>query len=181
MTTSHLDPLRATIHQTQVSLVPSPWEIAGKFVVVGLLDVGFDRDSELLLVSSSSGLGVIDCVTGQKVARDNSETLFTDRYLECQGIGPLEGKTIRMAGIYGGSLPLTATDGWTVETVCLQWPDHHLLLLEPGSWLHGARYDRPWFFYKLAIESELRAFGFSYTGLTLVIATSGSVVIYRRR
>ena len=120
MTTSHLDPLRATIHQTQVSLVPSPWEIAGKFVVVGLLDVGFDRDSELLLVSSSSGLGVIDCVTGQKVARDNSETLFTDRYLECQGIGPLEGKTIRMAGIYGGSLPRTATDGWTVETVCLQ-------------------------------------------------------------
>ncbi len=181
MSTSHLDPLRATIHQTQVSLPPAPWEIAAQFVVAGLLDVGFDRDSELLLVSSSSGLSVIDCVTGQKVARDYSEKPLTDWYLECRGIGPLEGRTIRMAGIYGGGLPLTALDGWTVETVCLQWPHRHLLLLEPGSWLHGARYNRPWTFHKLAIESELRAFGFSYTGLTLVIATSGEVVIYRRR
>lgn len=180
MTTSHLDPLREVINQCRPSRPPSPWEIAGEFTVASLYDVGFDHESELLLVSSSSGLGLFDCVTGQKIARDMSEGPLTDRFLECKGIGALENKTIRMAGIFGGSLPSTTPDGWTVETVTLKWPEHHLLLLEPGSWLHGAECNQPSGFYKLAIETELRAFGFSYSGLTLVVATSADVVIYRR-
>lgn len=180
MPTSHLNPLRAIINQCQTSQPPSPWELAGEYTVAGLYDVGFDRDSELLLVSSSSGLGLFDCETGEKIARDASDRALTDRFLECKGIGALENKTIRMAGIYGGSLPSTTPDGWTIETVTLKWPEHHLLLLKPGSWLHGAECNRPSSFHKLAIESEVRAFGFSYSGQTLVIATSGEVVIYRR-
>jgi len=180
VTTSHLDSLRATIRQCQPSLPPSPWEIAGEFTVASLFDVGFDRDSELLLVSSSSGLGLFDCETGQKIARHTSERPLTDRFLECKGIGALEGKTLQMAGILGGGLPSIAPDDWAVETVSLQWPEHHLLLVEPGAWLYGALYDKPSTFHKLAIESELRAFGFSYTGRTLVIATSNELVIYRR-
>ncbi|AZD09391.1 hypothetical protein C4K26_3996 [Pseudomonas chlororaphis] len=181
MSTSHLDPLRAVIKQCQTSHPPSPWELAGEYTVASLFDVGFDRDSELLLVSSSSGLGLFDCETGKKIARDTSDRALTDRFLECKGIGVLANKTIRMAGVYGGSLPASTPDGWSIETVTLKWPEEHLLLLKPGSWLHGADCNRPSSFHKLAIEYDVRAFGFSYSGQTLVIATSGDLVIYRRR
>lgn len=181
MTKSHFDPLKTQISQCPKSLPSSTWEIAGEFTVANLFDVGFDRESELLLVSSSSGLRLFDCVTGQKIARDTSEEALTDRFLDCRGIGALEHKTIRMAGIYGGGLPSITQDGWQVETVTLQWPEHHLLLVEPNSWLYGADYNRPSTFHKLATESDVRAFGFSYSGRTLLIATSGDITFYRRR
>ncbi|KJZ44048.1 hypothetical protein [Pseudomonas fluorescens] len=180
MSTSRLEQLRTVINQCQTSQPPSPWELAGEWTVASLYDIGFDRDSELLLVSSSSGLGLFDCETGKKIARDTSDRALTDRFLECKGIGALENKTIHMAGVYGGSLPSTTSDGWTTETVTLKWPEHHLLLLKPGAWLHGAECNQPSSFHKLAIEYDMRAFGFSYTGQTLVIATSGDVVIYKR-
>ncbi|MNT83089.1 hypothetical protein D3C72_2229080 [compost metagenome] len=85
-----------------------------------------------------------------------------------------------MAGINGGGLPLATADGWMIEDIILAWPEQHLLLVEPGSWLHGARYNRPALFHKLGVELEVRAFGFSYTGLSLVIATAAEVVVFGR-
>ncbi|RYF48682.1 MAG: hypothetical protein EOO38_09580 [Cytophagaceae bacterium] len=87
---------------------------------------------------SSSGRGVFDCLTGEKVARDYTDNVVTDPYLECEGIGPLAGRLIRMSATSGGGLPVASSDGWSVETVALNWPDHHLLLVESGSWLYGA-------------------------------------------
>lgn len=181
MTTAHLESLRSTIQDRQVTSPPYPWIESARYVVAGLLEVGFHRDSDLLLGLSASGLGVFDCLTGEKVAREHGEFFFPNRYLECEGIGPLAGSTIRMSGVSGGGLAVAAPDNWHVETVTLTWPDHHLLLVEPDSWLHGERYNRPWVFYKLAVERELRAFGFSWSGNSLVIATSGSLTIYRRQ
>ncbi|CAM3967484.1 hypothetical protein ABE525_24090 [Pseudomonas wadenswilerensis] len=180
MTSRHLDPLRQAIRQQPVSPAPAPWKLTGQFTVAGLLEIGFDRDSERLLVASSSGRSVIDCRTGEKIARDRTDNLGSDHYLETRGIGPLHDRVIRMAGIQGGSLPISTSDGWVVENITLAWPEQHLLLVEPGSWLHGARYNRPWQFHTLAIETEVRAFGFSYTGLSLVIATGGELLIYGR-
>lgn len=62
--------------------------------VASLFDVGFDRDSERLLVSSSSGLELFNCETGQKIARDTSGRSLTDRFLACKGIGALEDKIL---------------------------------------------------------------------------------------
>ncbi len=178
-TTDPLQPLRFAIQDRPVTAPPSPWIKCAHYAVSGLFDVGFDRDTELLLVQSSSGRGVFDCLTGEKVARDYEEDSSADLYLECEGIGPLAGKSIRMAGISGGGLPVASSDGWCVETVTLNWPEHHLLLVEPGSWLYGQRYNRPWVFHKLAVERELRAFGFSWSGKSLVIATSSDLIVYR--
>jgi hypothetical protein len=86
-----------------------------------------------------------------------------------------------MSGISGGGLPVASSDGWSVETVALNWPDQHLLLVEPGSWLYGALCNWPWVFHTLAVERELRAFGFSWSGKSLVIATSSDVIVYRLR
>ena len=180
MSSSHLDPLRREIEQRQVAPAPEPWQLKARLTIAGLLEVGFDHDSELLLVASSSGRSVINCQTGEKVARDRTDNLGSDRHLETRGIGPLHERVIRMAGINGGGLPVATADGWMIEDITLAWPEQHLLLVEPGSWLHGARYHRPALFHKLGVELEVRAFGFSYTGLTLVIATAGEVVVYGR-
>ena len=180
MTPSALHTLRETIRQLPVTAPPAPWVLVTQRAAGTLLEVGFDRDTELLMVTSSAGRSVIDCVTGEKIARDYTEEVESDRYLEAEGIGPLAGKTIAMSGINGGSLPLGSDDGWCVHNVSLAWPEQHLLLVEPGSWLHGAEHNRPATFYKLAIEYECRAFGFSYSGRTLVIASSCDLLIYRR-
>ena len=180
MPTSHLDPLRREIAQLQVTLPPAPWQLKARFTIVGLMEVGFDRDSELLLVAASSGRSVIDCRTGEKVARDRTDNLGSDRFLETRGLGPLQDRVIPMAGIHGGRLPLATADGWMTEDITLAWPEQHLLLVEPGSWLHGARYHRPAVFHKLGVELEVRAFGFSYSGLSLVLATAGELVVFGR-
>ncbi|MGH8486737.1 MAG: hypothetical protein ACRESP_20235, partial [Pseudomonas sp.] len=181
MSSKHLDPLRQTICRQPVTPPPKPWKLTGHFTVAGLMEVGFDRNSELLLIASSSGRSVLDCQTGEKVARDRTDTLGSDRFLDAHGIGPLQGRVIRMAGINGGGLPLATADGWMVEDIILAWPEQHLLLVEPGSWLHGERYGRPALFHKLGVELEVRAFGFSYSGLSLVIATAGEVVVFARK
>jgi len=180
MQTTHLDSLRAAIRERSTAEPPPPWIRMATFAIAGLLEVGFSRESEHLLIASSSGRGVIDCACGEQVARDYSEYPSTDRYLECQGIGPLAGESIRMSGMSGGGLASGTVDGWVTEAVSLDWPNHHLLLVEPDSWLYGARYSRPSSFHKLATASELRAFGFSYSGLTLIIAAASDVTIYRR-
>lgn len=180
MQTPHLDSLRAAIRERSVAQPPSPWVRTATFAIAGLLEVGFSRESEHLLITSSSGRGVIDCACAEMIARDYSQYPSTDRYLECQGIGSLAGDSIRMSGMSGGGLASGTVDGWVTEAVSLDWPDHHLLLVEPDSWLNGAHHNRPSNFHKLAIASELRAFGFSYSGLTLIIATASDVTLYRR-
>jgi hypothetical protein len=52
------------------------------------------------LVVSSQGRGVIDCLTGEKVAPDDEEFYENETSLEAQGIGILSDRTIRMSGLY---------------------------------------------------------------------------------
>ena len=148
--------------------------------VGGLRTIGFDRNSELLLVVSSAGRGVIDCSNGTKIARDDAEYYDGEEFLEAEGIGPLEGKAIRVAGIIGGGLPTNTQDGWSLEVVTLDWPEHEVLLVEPFSSIYDSLYGKQAKFRKIARESELRAFGFSYSGKSLVIASSSDITVYGR-
>lgn len=180
MTTTHLDPIRQQIRSLKIDLPPSPWKKIGIVAVGGLRNIGFDRDSERLLIVSSMGRGVIDCCDCRKVARDEAEYYADDIQLEAEGIGPLEGKTIRVAGLTGGGLPTVTQDGWMLEVVTLDWPEHDVLLAEPYTTIYDSLYGKPSRFKKIARESELRACGFSYTGQSLVIATSSEIVVYSR-
>jgi hypothetical protein len=47
--------------------------------------------------------------------------------------------------------------------------------------LYGALCNWPWVFHTFAVERELRAFGFSWSGNSLVIATSSDLIVYRLR
>jgi len=180
MDTKHLDELRAQLRRLSRVAPPQPWRAVATVAVGGLRAIGFDRTSELLLVVSSSGRGVFDCASGTRVARDDEEYYEGERTLEAPGVGPLEGMTVRMSGLFGGGLPTMSADGWSIEVITLDWPEKEVLLLPPKSNLFGTLYGRPPSIHKIASDSELRACGFSYSGRSLVIATTSDLTIYGR-
>jgi len=114
MSTKHLDPLREELRALRTTLPPEPWRKVGVIAVGGLRTVGFDHESELLLVVSSAGRGVVDCQTGLKVARCDQEYFESEWKLEALGIGPLEGKKLHMSGLFGGGLPTSTSDNWSI-------------------------------------------------------------------
>lgn len=177
--TEHLDPLRTRVRDAVIAPPPRPWKDVDTWAIGGLTEIGFGPGTELLLVVSTQGRGVIDCHSGVKVARDPSgpvDDTYDPHRLMAKGIGPLDRQEIRIAGLHGGGLPNSTRDSWWATALPLDWPHHHLLLGGPRGWI----YDNQTPFSKLAIESELRAFGFSDTGKTLVIATSSDVRIISR-
>jgi hypothetical protein len=115
----HLKPLQKKLLSLNIHEVPAPWKLVVTFAVGGLRSVGFDRESENLLVVSSQGRGVIDCLTGEKVARDYEEYYENETSLEAQGISILSDRIIRMSGLFGGGLPIITEDGWQLECVAV--------------------------------------------------------------
>ena len=179
----HLRSMVARVRGAPITKPPDPWRQVGVYTIGGLTDVGFAPRSDLLLVVSSTGRGLFDCVNGQKLARDPSapNVSWHDPYhLEAQAIGPLTGAVIRTAGQFGGGLPRLTRDGWSTEKLTLDWPDVCLLLVAPGSWIYGEYYGKPADFTKVAVESEVRAWGFSPTGRSLVLASSSDFTIFGR-
>lgn len=182
----HHLPLIDRVRTAPVRESPPPWRLLAAHGVGGLTDVGFGRGSDLLLVVSSQGRGVFDCLTGTRVARDPTmpevgEESWQDEYeLDAQGIGPLAGQAVCTSGLAGGGLPLMTRDRWTVERLILDWPIESLLLVPPDSWIYETRAGRSSEFTKIAEEMEVRAWGFSPTGRSLILATSSDVTIYGR-
>jgi hypothetical protein len=176
----HLNPLKNKLLSLNISEVPDPWKLVSTVVIGGLRSLGFDQESENLLIVSSQGRGVIDCLTGEKTARDDEEFYEGETNLEAQGIGILSDRTIRMAGLFGGGLPIITEDGWQLECVTLKWPEQMLILLPPSSYLYGPVTGHPDNMTKIFEDSCIRAYGFSYTGRSLVIATTSDVTIFAR-
>ncbi|MBD5782247.1 hypothetical protein IEN85_22300 [Pelagicoccus sp. NFK12] len=177
----HLKPLIKAIRKAPTSSPPAPWRETATIAVGGLSSVGFAEKEEHLLVVSSQGRSVIDCSTGERLERNREEYDEDTSLLEAEGIGPLAGTKIKISGLYGGGLPNSTDDMWAVHEVTLEWPETTLIMTEPGSWLYGMIYEKKGDFVKIGSELELRAFGFSPSGRSLVIATSSDVTIYHRK
>lgn len=143
------------------------------WAVGGLFQVGFAGGRDRLLVLSSDGRGVFDRTSGEKVARDDAEPMdtFDPIRLTAPGFGPLEGEPVRMAGLFGGGLPVTTEDCYMLEEHSPRWPRRGLVLVRP---------DRSRIFLGDDSVCELRAFGFSETGVSFVVATSCDLTIYNR-
>lgn len=180
MNTNHLASIKTKIQSSPLSQPPTPWRKIGALAVGGLRSVGFDADSELLLVVSNSGRGVVNCESMEKVSRDYEEHYSGERLLEANGVGPLLGKSIRISGIFGGGLPNSTHDGWSIESAFLDWPIQEVLLLEPYHTIYGDRYGKPAIFHKIFRDFEVYAAGFSYTGRTLIVATSSDITVWGR-
>lgn len=175
----HLEPLKRKLLSLEIEKPPPPWQLKTTILIGGLCSVGFDRDTDNLLIVSHSGRGVVDCSTGEKTARDY-QNYYENRYLEAEGIGCLSGKIIRMAGLFGGGLPTSTEDDWCLESVTINFPEEMIFFVEPGSDLYDMTYNRPDNFTKIEQRENIRAYGFSYTGNTFIIATSSDLIIYNR-
>jgi hypothetical protein len=90
----HLEALRQKIRNAPVVKKISGWSLITSISVGGLRSVGFDRHTDVLLVVSSQGRGIIDCRSGEKLARDDEEYFEGEEHLEAEGIGLLQGKII---------------------------------------------------------------------------------------
>ena len=161
--------------------VPPAWRAVASQAIRGLRGVGFAEDSELLLVESSGGKDVFDAETGERVAHDPEagSTFAEEVRLESHGIGPLDGKTIRVCGLFGGGLPLMTLDGWALELVHHSWPHlASLVLVPPGASLWDPAQARNC--VKVAETEAPLASGFSHTGRSLVLAHSHTLEIWTR-
>lgn len=171
--------LAKRIEKEPISEPKLPWKKIGVWAIGGMRAIGYSDCSRYIVVETSDGRGLFDCKTGNKILRDRNEYKDQELELLCEGFGPLKGNTIRISGLHGGGLPLFTKDGWGIEIIS-SWPKNEVLLIEPGSWLYGAKYGKPSHFQKIWSGHEIRGCGFSYTGETLCIGESSDLVIYAK-
>lgn len=175
--------IRTQLTQAAVQSPPEPWQLVKSVAVGGLTHVGYANDSDLLLVISHQGRSVIDCLTGNKLARDYEEDFedLDEIKLIAPGIGPIEKQNIRISGLSGGGLPNITDDGWHIETIALPWPKYFVFLSHLSQ--HNAR-ETHWLEAATKVGDseacEIHACGFSETGKTFVIARSCDLDIFSR-
>ncbi len=157
------------------------YKLLNTFAIAGLENIGYSDNSDNLVVLSSQGRGVFDCLNGQKIYRDelNWWQDYNKENNTVKGFGPENDKIIKVYGLHNQeNLPLRTIDGWS------------LLLTEPTP-------DEPPF-ENYSIQSiflnhsslkdsvfitkdgpcEMRAFGFSDTGKSFVVALSCELTIW---
>jgi hypothetical protein len=191
MFTEHQRQLRERFLAAPVSPAPPPWRPvyhpAPSIPIGGLLGIGFAPDpvtgEDLLMVVSQGGHGVINTTTGKILARDRDPdpdiSEPTGPHLTVPGIGPLADRQVGIAGLHGGGLHTTTSDGWTLDVVSPDWPHHRILLSTDGGLYHGPTGTHWWHIHH-ATDSPLRTCGFSPSGRTLAIATSADLTLLTR-
>lgn len=94
-------------------------------------------------------------------------------------MGPLEGQRSRMAGIWGGGLPLVALDDWSVARFAVDRPGERMVLQPPGG--NALIPERAMGCVQLDnTASDIGAAGFSHTGHVLVIAPASDLSLFVR-
>lgn len=176
--------LRERYLAASVMPAPAPWRavLTNRTPIGGLLGIGFAPHPadgrDLVMVVSSNGHGLFDTQTGQKIARDHDPDLDTSTTdLTCPGLGPLTGTQVRIAGLLGGGLHTTTPNGWTLDVVAPDWPDHRVVLSADGGVNNGPPGGQWWHIFH-ADYSELRTAGFSPSGRTLAVATSSDLTLW---
>ncbi|WP_394793941.1 hypothetical protein [Armatimonas sp.] len=165
-----------------------PWRLVNSWAVGGLIAVGYAPNTDMLLAGSGTGLGVFDCLTGSRLARNHESDGYPEaRTLLFDGFGPLDGQKIRAAGLGGGGLPLSAGDGiWHLElepAIYAGTSDYYkgrpcwqITLIDGRSWVgRESRHLRTCMLYHYL---DFRAAGFSETGRSFVIATSDTLYMF---
>ncbi|MFF7968511.1 hypothetical protein ACFZC3_24525 [Streptomyces sp. NPDC007903] len=188
MTTEYRQALRNRYLAAPVMPAPPPWRPVGEGLIPvgGLLGIGFavhpETGHDLVMVVSSSGHGLFDAVTGERLARDYDPDPETDTPdlspdLTCPGLGPVAGTPVRIAGLFGGGLHSGSGTGWTVSVVSPDWPHDRVVLSADGGVNAGTAGGTWWHIFH-STYSEFRAVGFSPTGRTLAVATSSDLALW---
>ncbi|WFU05853.1 hypothetical protein QA648_22085 (plasmid) [Rhizobium sp. CB3171] len=164
----------------------APWKLIIRTAVGGAFATGFVRDREELVVVSHSGQSVYDCLSGERTYRNREDNGYDWDALEAVKLNDPDHAGIPMAGIDGGGLRTSTADGWTIETIQLQWPTTFSILQPPAASIFFL--DPKWqgfgkdTSYHLVMKSEGLpvAFGFSWSGKTLIWMDSSDLHIWSR-
>lgn len=158
------------------------WKHKNTFAIGGLENVGFDNEDRLVVLSSQ-GVGIFDCISGTKIYRDSRS--WWEDFNEVAGTIPdygiLAGSQIRTCGLYGEDfLSKRTSDGWMLEKAggIPDDPPFERYLVNKIYLTHRESAQRVCIAKDGACE--LRAFGFSGTGNSLVVALSCDLVIWSR-
>ncbi len=178
----HRTRLLRRLRSLETAEPPPLWQHLTTAAVGGLVAVGFEDDSSALLVVSWSGRSLFDVSTGERLARDRDDDVAkwtSADYVAAQGIGPLEGVPVVVAGLWGGGLQRVTADDWSVSVVAPDWPDERVILQPPGCGILSEGHSDGC--VQIAQPSnEVRACGFSRDGTTLVLATTSDLSIWSR-
>jgi hypothetical protein len=170
--------LIALVNSIKANKNPNGWKYVTSIAVGGLLSVGFSEKGCYLMVVSSQGRGVINCETGEKVARDDEPYEgLSENNLTCFGIGPIEGEEIKLCGLNGGGLPQATSNGEMLELVAPNWPEYDLILCQnyKSALVPGHQNE-----CSIIYTEHVRAFGFSWCGNFIVAACGSDLDLWRR-
>ncbi|MEW5677259.1 hypothetical protein ABGT15_13170 [Flavobacterium enshiense] len=161
------------------------WRHKNTFAIGGLEDVGYEENKDILLLLSSQGEGIFDCISGEKIARKSNAFEWWKRYDQGQnsikGFDILENIEIKTSGLIAGDNLLKSTkDGWKLS---LSEPEQDEKPFENFT-IQNIYLENPEMKIKTFITKdgpcEIRTFGFSETGKSFVIALSCEIIIYSR-
>jgi hypothetical protein len=158
---------------------PAGWKLLPPIHLSGLTDLGFSRDGKFILFITSQGRGLVDCETGQKVARDHDANgdWFDPFQLRSKGIGPAGSTVFETAGVHGGGLPLTNAFGDSLEAIGREWPHSDLFFCSAHGSIRSESLVKTC--VKL-LRDDFVAYGFSWCGNYFVVGVSDHALIWRR-
>jgi hypothetical protein len=156
---------------------PTGWIRKGSFSVGGFEYFGFTESSDLLVVISSQGRSIIDMSTNEKVARDHSTEFPLDEVLlTSEGFDILEGKTIKLAGKYGGSiLPTINRAGESLVRASPLYPCEDILFQPPFENCFNQRFNKN---CVRIYRGFLYCYGFSFSGKYFVASDDGGITYW---
>ena len=164
---------------------PTPWKLTATIEVLSLLAAGFSDDGAHCLVVSASGRLAIDTSTGDVIEQEVIEhdchvdvaEAMSVAGLHAEGIGPLAGTQVPIAGIWGGGLSTGGLDDWRVQVCSPEWPMSRIILHAPGSHIYGSAIG----LHQIADSiPEVRAAGFSENGQSLLVAGGRGLQLWVR-
>lgn len=175
----HREKIYDILKQIPSATNPIGWTNKGSFNVGGFEYFGFDESSDLLLVISSDGRGIIDLAKSEMVARDFTEDFILDEtLLICEGFDILQDKTIKLAGKYGGSvLPIRSKSGESLRRVSPLFPCEDIIY-QPAfedCFVEGHNKNCVRIY-----RGFLYCYGFSYSGNYFAIADDSGISFWER-
>lgn len=113
------------------------WTHKNTFAIGGLENVGFAQGQDHLMVLSSQGQGIFNCLTGEKVARLHNNDDWWDNFDETThsivGFDVLDSIVVPTCGLYGeDTLVKTTGDGWMLQ-ISASEPDDKPFQQFPGA------------------------------------------------
>ncbi|MFP7486257.1 hypothetical protein SFC65_19025 [Priestia filamentosa] len=175
----HRERICNILEQIPPAISPVGWTYKGSFNVGGFEYFGFDESSDLLLVVSSDGRGIIDLAKAEKVARDHTEDFYLDEsLLICKGFDILKDKSIKLAGKYGGSgLPIRSKFGDSLRRVSPLFPCEDIIYQPAFEDCFVEGYNKN---CVRIYRGFLYCFGFSYSGNYFAIADDNGISFWER-